>query len=191
MKLNFKLSSTNAVLPSTFFPIRWGTELSISFIGCDYVFSLKDYLTLLGLHLQPHQVTGVNMILSWYCNSHGGIIADEMGLGKTCQVIAALHVLISRNEEARNLIIVPLSVVDHWETELKRLFSATFFFLFFSFVKTAGFFNEPSLGFRFGLGKLRFVRYTGHSEERRKLRKDLEICEWNTLLTTYQVFVQL
>uniref|UniRef100_A0A158Q9L0 Helicase ATP-binding domain-containing protein n=1 Tax=Enterobius vermicularis TaxID=51028 RepID=A0A158Q9L0_ENTVE len=123
---------------------------------------LKDYLTLLGLHLQPHQVTGVNMILSWYCNSHGGIIADEMGLGKTCQVIAALHVLISRNEEARNLIIVPLSVVDHWETELKR----------------------------FGLGKLRFVRYTGHSEERRKLRKDLEICEWNTLLTTYQYVIK-
>lgn len=61
------------------------------------------------------------MILNWYKRGHGGILADEMGLGKTCQAIIASAILSEDiGSKMRVLVICPLSVIDHWEYEVKR-----------------------------------------------------------------------
>jgi SNF2 family DNA or RNA helicase len=101
-----------------------------------------------GLPLRNHQVEGVRTILGWHQRGHGGIVADEMGLGKTCQAIVALAILASSSTSSfvsgdqntsssstarsprgrsikgssrpRILVICPLSVIDHWENEIKR-----------------------------------------------------------------------
>lgn len=58
--------------------------------------------------------------LSWlYQEGLGGILADDMGLGKTVQTIAFL--LHSQKEFISPvLIIAPTSVVENWDSELKR-----------------------------------------------------------------------
>jgi SNF2 family DNA or RNA helicase len=44
-----------------------------------------------------------------------------MGLGKTCEAVVSLAILSSSFPNGSlALIICPLSVIDHWENELKR-----------------------------------------------------------------------
>uniref|UniRef100_A0A915CPA8 Uncharacterized protein n=1 Tax=Ditylenchus dipsaci TaxID=166011 RepID=A0A915CPA8_9BILA len=119
--------------------------------------SLKN----IGLHLREHQIEGVETILTWYEQNHGGILADEMGLGKTCQSIIALAMLASAGKSPA-LVICPLSVIDHWENEIAR----------------------------FSCGQLTTIRYYGSQEKREKLRrKELKKDQWNVLLTTFEVFL--
>lgn len=47
----------------------------------------------------------------------GGILADEMGLGKTIQTIG----VILSNVKSSTLIVVPLTLVDQWIMQIKRL----------------------------------------------------------------------
>jgi DNA repair protein RAD5 len=55
----------------------------------------------------------------------GGILADEMGLGKTV-MMAALIVSAaekkreSKKNEGKNLVVVPLTLLSQWESEIKR-----------------------------------------------------------------------
>uniref|UniRef100_A0A0N5AHB5 Chromodomain-helicase-DNA-binding protein 1-like n=1 Tax=Syphacia muris TaxID=451379 RepID=A0A0N5AHB5_9BILA len=121
----------------------------------------KKALSLVGLSLQPHQISGVKCLLNWYKLKHGGIVADDMGLGKTCQTIAALNILKNFFVGIRSLIIVPLSVIDHWEAEIKR----------------------------FGLGKLDYIRYTGSKEARSELQKKISLYKWNIFLTCHHYVV--
>lgn len=109
-----------------------------------------------GLALRPHQISGIEKVLLWHSAKHGGIVADEMGLGKTCQIVAVINILSKSNKSTRNLVISPLSVIEHWETELKR----------------------------FGLGEISVVIYRGSVEERQRIRKQLETEAWTVLLTT-------
>ena len=74
----------------------------------------------LGLTLHKHQIDGIQTILRWYDNGHGGILADEMGLGKTCQTICALVLLKKRLQDPKFVVICPLSVIEHWKNEVSR-----------------------------------------------------------------------
>jgi non-specific serine/threonine protein kinase len=74
--------------------------------------------------LRDYQIAGVNWLHFLNDFKFGGILADDMGLGKTVQVIALLQNLNS-NRSLTNpaLIIVPLTVLFNWESELRRFAS--------------------------------------------------------------------
>ena len=80
--------------------------------------------------LRSYQVQGVNWLLRRWFSKSGAILADEMGLGKTVQVVATLEALRKRatpriSESSRSLgggpflVIVPLSVLEHWQREFE------------------------------------------------------------------------
>jgi hypothetical protein len=58
--------------------------------------------------LLPHQLEGVNFLLSHLANNTGCILADHMGLGKTAQVIVALERYFIRTDKDR----VNFSTID-------------------------------------------------------------------------------
>ncbi|KAK4532641.1 hypothetical protein CCYA_CCYA13G3498 [Cyanidiococcus yangmingshanensis] len=74
---------------------------------------------LTGGKLKHYQLVGVEWLLSLYNNGLNGVLADEMGLGKTIQTIALLcHIIEFKQDEGPFLIVVPLSTVSNWESEL-------------------------------------------------------------------------
>ena len=89
--------------------------------------------------LRPYQLDGVRWLAEKYFAGHGCILGDEMGLGKTLQVeiiilqatcadllyfmqSIALLVFLHRHvgKPGPFLVLVPLSVVKNWESELSR-----------------------------------------------------------------------
>ena len=70
--------------------------------------------------LLPHQVYGVKWLLSLFRNGQNGILADEMGLGKTVQICAFLSALFGYRVFGTHLIVVPLSTLDNWRSEITR-----------------------------------------------------------------------
>jgi DNA repair and recombination protein RAD54B len=50
----------------------------------------------------------------------GAVLADHMGLGKTVQVISLLCALRQQIPAARTVVIVPASVIRHWEAEFEK-----------------------------------------------------------------------
>jgi SNF2 family DNA or RNA helicase len=74
---------------------------------------------LTGGELKHYQLVGVEWLLSLYNNRLNGVLADEMGLGKTVQTIALLcHLIEFKQDEGPFLIVVPLSTLSNWESEL-------------------------------------------------------------------------
>lgn len=49
-----------------------------------------------------------------------GCLADDMGLGKTVQTLALLQTLKEENLLKRSLLVVPVSALPNWETEIQR-----------------------------------------------------------------------
>ncbi|TID25082.1 nima interactive protein [Venturia nashicola] len=78
--------------------------------------------------LKNHQLNGVGWMRNRETSNHepqGGFLADEMGLGKTIQVIAdivdgRLFKKYRKKERQTTLIICPVSLVKHWQEELKK-----------------------------------------------------------------------
>ncbi|CAH8838710.1 unnamed protein product [Trichobilharzia szidati] len=71
--------------------------------------------------LYDYQKSGIEWLWSLHQKNSGGILADDMGLGKTVQVIAFLSGLfVSSKSNCTALIVMPVSVLATWETELKR-----------------------------------------------------------------------
>jgi len=80
---------------------------------------LNQSSLLTGGELKHYQLVGVEWLLSLYNNRLNGVLADEMGLGKTVQTIALLcHLIEFKQDEGPFLIVVPLSTVSNWESEL-------------------------------------------------------------------------
>lgn len=69
------------------------------------------------LHLVHHLVRSGH--LNW-------IIADDVGLGKTIEVGMILHQRLSRQPNARVLIVTPPGLVKQWQEELSSRFGLTF-----------------------------------------------------------------
>jgi len=71
-----------------------------------------------GRLINPYQRDGVLWLLSREFASHrkGGFLCDEMGLGKTIQLIT----IIVANPKPRTLVVVPVSVLDQWRTEIAK-----------------------------------------------------------------------
>uniref|UniRef100_A0A915JFB2 Uncharacterized protein n=1 Tax=Romanomermis culicivorax TaxID=13658 RepID=A0A915JFB2_ROMCU len=108
--------------------------------------------------LKDYQLDGLRFFIKCYDKGHGAILADEMGLGKTCQAISFLVYLANKIQSAKMLVICPLSVINHWQEELKR----------------------------FGYG-LKPLVYYGNQKERENIIKESKKLEWNIILTTYEM----
>ena len=71
--------------------------------------------------LRPYQAAGVRWLLGLYTANLGGVLADDMGLGKTLQTITLFAVLHARRAlDQPSLIVVPTSLIQNWQRELKR-----------------------------------------------------------------------
>ena len=70
--------------------------------------------------LRPYQRRGVQWLWTLHGLGLGGCLADDMGLGKTIQVIALLSMLHSSEPGWVDLLVVPASLLDNWESELAR-----------------------------------------------------------------------
>ena len=59
----------------------------------------------------PHQVDGLNWLVSIYNNCEGGLLADEMGLGKTVEMISLMaHLMEKKDISGPFLIIVSADI---------------------------------------------------------------------------------
>lgn len=77
--------------------------------------------TLIKATLRDYQVRGVSWLVDRYDRCINCILADEMGLGKTLQTITFFAYLKeTRQEGGPHLVVVPLSVMFNWITELKK-----------------------------------------------------------------------
>ncbi|RCK65871.1 ATP-dependent helicase FUN30 [Candida viswanathii] len=108
--------------------------------------------------LNNYQQVGINWLNLLYHNKLSCILADEMGLGKTCQVIAFMAHLKEVGEDGPHLVIVPASTIENWLREFNKFC--------------------PSLRVR---------AYYGAMAEREQLRFDLEMDEFDVLVTTYNL----
>ena len=88
--------------------------------------------------LRPYQLDGVRWLAERHTGGCGCILGDEMGLGKTLQVIInnqvhcidhlillqSISFLVYLQQCVQNqgpfLILVPLSVINNWESEISR-----------------------------------------------------------------------
>ncbi len=70
--------------------------------------------------LRPYQKKGIAWLWSLYSLGLGGCLADDMGLGKTIQVLGLLSLLRRKKVAGVDLLVVPASLIDNWQGEMKR-----------------------------------------------------------------------
>lgn len=72
----------------------------------------------------PHQILALEKVMNGpYCRF---LIADEVGMGKTIEAGLCLKELKLRGIVKRTLIVVPLSAMTQWQSELKKHFNEKF-----------------------------------------------------------------
>lgn len=72
----------------------------------------------------PHQILALEKVMNGaYCRY---LIADEVGMGKTIEAGLCLKELKLRGIVKRTLIVVPLSAMIQWQSELKKHFNEKF-----------------------------------------------------------------
>eukprot|EP01033_Poteriospumella_lacustris_P015756 gene15755-11280_t len=85
----------------------------------DHVPSIRQPSNLIG-DLMPHQLEGLQWLLSLWENGLNGILADEMGLGKTIQIISLIAHLREHNTAGPYLIAGPLATLGNWIKEFHK-----------------------------------------------------------------------
>ncbi len=70
--------------------------------------------------LRDYQKFGYDWLYFLYKNQLNGVLADEMGLGKTHQTMALLSSIYGNSASLPSIIVVPTSVMDHWESKLRE-----------------------------------------------------------------------
>jgi superfamily II DNA or RNA helicase/uncharacterized protein YchJ len=70
--------------------------------------------------LRDYQKSGYDWLYFLYENQLNGVLADEMGLGKTHQTMALLSAIYGNSASLPSIIVVPTSVMDHWESKLRE-----------------------------------------------------------------------
>ncbi|MEA3315472.1 MAG: DEAD/DEAH box helicase [Campylobacterota bacterium] len=80
--------------------------------------------------LRDYQKEGVRWLKYLYDNNFGGCLADDMGLGKTLQTITLLSYIYPK-EKTPSLIIMPRSLLNNWQNELKKFNSNISFYLYY------------------------------------------------------------
>jgi len=76
------------------------------------------------VQIYPHQISVVHKVCKEGCFRF--LIADEVGLGKTIEAGLILKELKTIGVIKRILIIVPASIINQWDEELKKKFNETF-----------------------------------------------------------------
>ncbi|MCO4763202.1 MAG: SNF2 helicase associated domain-containing protein [Myxococcales bacterium] len=75
----------------------------------------------LDAELRSYQKHGYDWLCTLRDLGFGACLADDMGLGKTVQAIALLTAEVeSKRAQAPTLVVAPTSVVQNWQSELKR-----------------------------------------------------------------------
>lgn len=70
--------------------------------------------------LRNYQLAGFRWLMFLHDYHLHGCLADDMGLGKTVQALALLQTLKSNGRLETSLLVVPVSAVSNWETEINR-----------------------------------------------------------------------
>lgn len=75
--------------------------------------------------MKPYQLRGLSFLVHLYRNGMPAILGDEMGLGKTGQTISLLQWLKETRHDSRwvqrpSLVIVPLSILNSWTSEIGK-----------------------------------------------------------------------
>jgi SWI/SNF-related matrix-associated actin-dependent regulator of chromatin subfamily A member 5 len=71
--------------------------------------------------LHEHQLQGISWMVHMYKTGMPMILGDQMGLGKTIQAIGFMSYLKHfLNKSGPHLIVVPLSVLSNWISEIER-----------------------------------------------------------------------
>jgi len=73
--------------------------------------------------LRKYQVSGYNWLHFLRQYGFNGCLADDMGLGKTVQALALLQKLKEESSLGTSLLIVPVSTIPNWESEITRFTS--------------------------------------------------------------------
>jgi len=70
--------------------------------------------------LREYQKAGFNWLNFLYEYNFSGCLADDMGLGKTVQTLAFLQSLKDSGKLSTSLLIVPVSAISNWESEIEK-----------------------------------------------------------------------
>jgi SWI/SNF-related matrix-associated actin-dependent regulator of chromatin subfamily A member 5 len=122
-----------------------------------------DKPSILQADLHDHQVTGISWMVHMFKNGMPMILGDQMGLGKTLQTIGFLSYLFEKlNKKGPHLVVVPLSVLSNWMSEIERFC--------------------PSF---------RAVRFHGPKSERDRIKEEelSDLKEFDIVVTTFEILV--
>lgn len=129
--------------------------------------------------LRSYQLESVNWLIeSWY-HCRNVILADEMGLGKTIQSIAFLNYLFSfQNMKGPFLIVAPLSTLEHWKRTVED----------WSTMNCVLYYDVNGIE---GREACRYYEWY-HTDISIKgaLLQTAELCKFNILITSFEVFLQ-
>lgn len=100
--------------------------------GFNKLKSSKSKMPILkNIKLRDYQKEGIRWLKYLYDNNFGACLADDMGLGKTVQAISLLSYIYPKHTTP-SLIVMPRSLLNNWQNELKKFNPNISFYLYYS-----------------------------------------------------------